>query len=145
LKAATIKTLAVSDATQHHARHKEKQIRMNITIYHNPRCSKSRQTLELLENRGITPRIVAYLEDAPSADELRRISTLLDAPVSSFLRRGDDDAKALDEDVIADDARLADWLHDHPRAIERPIVVNEDKNEAAIGRPPENVLPLLSP
>ncbi len=118
---------------------------MNITIYHNPRCSKSRKTLEILENAGIEPRIVAYLDTAPSADELRALAKRLEIPVNGLLRRKESEFReASDLPDLNDDAALAAWLVDHPRVIERPIVVDEGSGKAVIGRPPENVNALIA-
>lgn len=117
---------------------------MSITIYHNPRCSKSRQTLELLEANGVTPTIVEYLESPPDADALQRISQMLGMPLQSLLRRGEDAFKDAGDAVpLEDEQALAAWLHENPKVIERPIVVDEDKERAVVGRPPENVLGLL--
>ena len=111
---------------------------MSVTIYHNPRCSKSRTTLQLLEDNGVTPDVVLYLDTPPSADELRAILAKLGKGPKDILRK-----KEAKEEGIADldgDA-LIEALAAHPRAIERPIVVKGDK--AAMGRPPESVLEIL--
>ena len=118
---------------------------MKITIYHNPRCSKSRKTLEIIESRGVTPRIVEYLEEAPSADALRRLAVLLELPLVDLMRTSEDDfADSPTPLPLHDDNELSQWLHEHPLVLQRPIVVDEDANRAVIGRPPENVLELLS-
>lgn len=117
---------------------------MSITIYHNPRCSKSRKTLELLESNGVNPTIVEYLESPPDAEALQRIAQLLGMPLQTLLRRGEDEFKlAGDEVPLEDEQALASWLHLHPKVLERPIVVDEKNNRAVVGRPPENVLDLL--
>jgi len=117
---------------------------MSHTIYHNPRCSKSRKTLELLEERGIEPRIVRYLDEPPSADELLGLAARLGRPVRELLRQNEDEFRAVRDNLdLDDDASLATWLATHPRVLERPIVVDEDSDRAVIGRPPENVLGLL--
>ena len=117
---------------------------MSITIYHNPRCSKSRKTLELLESHGVTPTIVEYLETPPDADALRQIAQLLGVPLQELLRRGEDAFKDAGELVPLDDEQaLAAWVHENPKVLERPIVVDEKSNRAIVGRPPENVLELL--
>lgn len=117
---------------------------MDITIYHNPRCSKSRKTLEIIESAGITPKIVAYMESPPSADALEKLGTQLGIPVSGLLRRKEREFReAEDLPNLDDDAALAAWLVDHPRVIERPIVVDEASGRAVIGRPPENVNALI--
>ena len=117
---------------------------MSITIYHNPRCSKSRKTLELLESNGVTPHIVKYLDTAPTAAQTLRLAGLLGVPVADLLRRGEDEFReAGDLPDLEDDAALAAWLEQHPKVIERPIVVDEDNDKAVLGRPPENVLELI--
>lgn len=118
---------------------------MSITIYHNPRCSKSRKSLEILEQHGVIPSIVQYLETPPEAAETLRNARLIGVRVADLLRRGEDEFKnALDLPDLDDDEALARWLEKHPRVIERPIIVDEAKQRAVIGRPPENVLELLA-
>jgi len=117
---------------------------MSITIYHNPRCSKSRKTLELLVESGITPTIVEYLKSPPSAATILRQAELIGIPVADLLRRGEAEFKeATDLPSLSDDQALATWLELHPIVIERPIVVDEQNNFAVIGRPPENVLEMV--
>lgn len=117
---------------------------MKITIYHNPRCSKSRKTLEIIRNSDIDPKIVEYLTDAPTAETILRLSSLLGMPVAGLLRRGESEFKdATDLPALDDDAALAAWLEQNPKVMERPIVVAEDRAAAVIGRPPENVQELL--
>lgn len=118
---------------------------MSIVIYHNPGCSKSRKTLELIESKGVKPRIVEYLETPPDGAALLRIARLLGMPLSDLLRRGEDEFRPAADGVPLDDEKsLAAWIHDHPRVLQRPIVVDEANERAVIGRPPENVLELLS-
>jgi arsenate reductase len=118
---------------------------MSITIYHNPRCSKSRKTLELLEESGITPTIVEYLNTPPSAAMTLRHAELIGIPVADLLRRGEAEFKeATDLPDLNDDKALAAWLEIHPKVIERPIVVDDDNDKAVVGRPPENVLELIN-
>lgn len=117
---------------------------MSLTIYHNPRCSKSRKTLELIRSRGIEPSIVEYLETPPDAATLARLSSLLGMPLSDVLRRNEDDFRNAGDNVPLDDAdALAAWVSEHPKVLERPIVVDENAGRAIMGRPPENVLELL--
>jgi len=117
---------------------------MSITIYHNPRCSKSRKTLELLVESGITPRIIEYLNTPPSAAATLRNAELIGVSVADLLRRGEPEFKeATDLPDLDDDTALATWLESHPKVIERPIVVDEENNVAIIGRPPENVLEMV--
>ncbi|NOR36281.1 MAG: arsenate reductase (glutaredoxin) [Woeseiaceae bacterium] len=117
---------------------------MSITIYHNPRCSKSRKTLELLEQSGITPTIVEYLNTPPDAETTLRHARLIGIRVADLLRRGEEEFKqANDLPDLDDDSALAKWLEAHPKVIERPIVVDEANDRAVVGRPPENVLELV--
>ena len=116
-----------------------------LTIYHNPRCSKSRGTLGIIEDAGIAPEIVAYLESPPSGARIVELAGMIGVPVRDLLRRGESDFReAADLPDLDDDVALADWLSAHPRAIERPIVVDSASGRAVIGRPPENVNALLS-
>lgn len=113
-----------------------------VTIYHNPKCSKSRQTLALLQERGTTPRIVQYLQTPPTTAELDRISTLLDLDPRALMRKQEPEYAGLGLDNPAlTRAQLLDAMVAHPRLIERPIVLANGK--AAIGRPPSNVLAIL--
>ena len=115
-----------------------------LTIYHNPKCSKSRKTLELLKESGVEPTIVDYLQQPPDADRILRMAGLLGIPVADLLRRGEDAFKnATDLPDLSDDAALAAWIERNPRMLERPIVVDDDNARAALGRPPENVLELV--
>ena len=115
-----------------------------LTIYHNPRCSKSRGTLSIIEEAGVTPEIVAYLETPPSGARILELAEMIGVPVQNLLRRGESDFKeATDLPDLDDDAALAEWLSAHPRVIERPIVVDTASGRAVIGRPPENVKDLL--
>ena len=113
----------------------------NLTIYHNPKCSKSRETLALLEGRGIRPRIVEYLKTPPSAAELSAIVARLGIRPESLVRKGEDIYKAKYAGKTLTDAQWIEAMVRDPILIERPIVVTGGK--AAIGRPPERVLQLL--
>ena len=118
---------------------------MAFRIYHNPRCSKSRQTLEIIRGAGIEPEIVLYLQDAPSATVIAELAQKLGRPVADLLRRGEDEFRnAEDLPDLTDDTALATWLAAHPKVIERPIVVDVESGRAVLGRPPENVNGLLS-
>lgn len=117
---------------------------MSLTIYHNPRCSKSRKTLEIIQDAGIEPTIQLYLENTPSGPEIVTIADKLGLPVADLLRRGESAFKeATDLPDLADNIALADWLQAHPIVLERPIVTDSDGGKAVIGRPPENVNKLL--
>lgn len=113
-----------------------------ITLYHNPRCSKSRQALELLEARGEAPAVVRYLETPPDAATLRGLLKALGLPARALLRTGEDEyaALGLDDPTLGDEALIAAMVA-HPRLIERPIAIRDGR--AVIGRPPETVLELL--
>lgn len=115
---------------------------MSVTIYHNPRCSKSRQTLALLKEKGISPTIVEYLNTPPSTGELTQILSKLQMEPRDAMRKKEEPytANNLADEGVSRDA-LIQAMVDNPILIERPIVVNGDK--AAIGRPPENVLDIL--
>ena len=113
------------------------------TLYHNPRCSKSRAALALLQERGIEPRIVAYLEQAPSIAELKTLIAQLGlSDARAMMRQGEAEyqALALDNPTHSQEALIA-ALAAHPRLIERPIFVHNQR--AVIARPPERVLELL--
>ena len=115
---------------------------MAISIFHNPRCSKSRATLALLQERGLEPTIRLYLEDPPDADELRAILRKLGLSPRELLRKGEAEYRELGlADPTLGDDRLVEAMAAHPRLIERPIVLAGRK--AAIGRPPEAVLEIL--
>lgn len=112
---------------------------MGITIYHNPKCSKSRQTLQLLEEKGVTPEIVLYLETPPTVDEMKGLLKKLGKSAAEILRGKEAQEAGLSKDM-AEDA-LIEGMIANPRCIERPIVVKGAK--AVLGRPPENVLDLV--
>ncbi len=115
---------------------------VTVTIYHNPRCSKSRATLALIEARGIKPKIVDYLKTPPSAAELKAILRKLGLTPRDILRAGETIYAELGLKTrdLDDDALIA-LMVKNPILIERPIVVAG--NKAAVGRPPENVLAIL--
>ena len=115
---------------------------MRTTIYHNPRCSKSRQTLALLEERSISPRVVDYLKTPPSAAELKAILKKLGLRPRDLMRKGEPIYAELGlKDRDLDDDALIALMVANPILIERPIVVSGGK--AALGRPPESVLKIL--
>lgn len=114
-----------------------------VTIYHNPRCSKSRQTLGILQEQGIEPHIVEYLDAPPDAATLKTILQKLGISPRELLRKGEDLYKEheLGRAELSDE-ELISYMTRYPKLIERPIVVKGDK--AVLGRPPENVLELIA-
>ena len=114
---------------------------MTTTIWHNPRCSKSRQTLALLEEHGVTPTVRLYLEDAPSASEVSDVVTKLGISPWDLLRRGEKVFKELGLNQQEDNEAIIEAMAQHPILIERPIVIHA--GAAVLGRPPENVLGLI--
>ncbi|SDT08298.1 arsenate reductase [Halopseudomonas sabulinigri] len=114
-----------------------------VTIYHNPRCSKSRQTLELLENQGADIEVVRYIDDQLNNAELSELLQLLGMSARELMRKGEAVYKELNLDnPELSEAQLVQALADYPRLIERPIVVRD--GNAVIGRPPEKVLELFA-
>lgn len=114
----------------------------DLVLYHNPRCSKSRSALALIEQRGLAPTVIRYLETPPSPSELERILARLRIAPRQLLRTGEDEYTSLGlADPSMSDAQLIEAMVAHPRLIERPILVAG--NNAVIGRPPEKVLELL--
>jgi arsenate reductase len=115
---------------------------MTIRIFHNPRCSKSRATLSLLQERGIEPEIIRYLESPPDAGELRIILDKLGMGPRELMRTGEAEFReqGLDDESLTDD-ELINAMVATPRLIQRPIVLAGDR--AAMGRPPESVLDIL--
>lgn len=115
---------------------------MAVTIYHNPRCSKSRQTLALLESRGVQPRVVEYLKTPPDRATIEALLRKLGIAAGQLVRRKEPEFAALGLDAAGvSEERLIDAMASHPRLIERPIVVVDRR--ARIGRPPEAVLEIL--
>lgn len=116
---------------------------MSVEIYHNPRCSKSRQTLALLEEKGIKPRVVKYLETPPDATTLKRILKMLRLEPRDLMRKKEMEYRelGLDNPGLGRD-ELIKAMVENPILIERPIVIRDDKT-AALGRPPEQVLELF--
>jgi arsenate reductase len=119
-----------------------KEDAMSLKIYHNPRCSKSRQTLALLEERGLEPEVIEYLKTPPSEAELDRILKMLGREPRELMRKKEAEyAEAGLDDESLDRAALIAAMVEHPKVIERPIVVHGKR--AAVGRPPEAVLDIL--
>lgn len=113
---------------------------MTVTIYHNPRCSKSRATLALIQDQGIEPTVVEYLQTPPDIATLRDLLRKLGMTPRQILRKKEAAEAGLDDPTLDDDALIAGMV-EHPRVIERPILVNGD--QARLGRPPEQVLDIL--
>lgn len=114
----------------------------SITIYHNPRCSKSRETLALLHERGVVPRVIKYLEDPPDEATLSHLIDLLGIEPIELVRKGEELYKQLGLDQLHEDRQaLIQAMARNPILIERPIVVQGD--QACLGRPPQKVLRLL--
>jgi len=115
---------------------------MSVILYHNPRCSKSRQTLQLLTDQGISPQIVEYLKTPPSIEELERILGLLGLEPRELMRKGEAVYKEVGlADPALDRKALIQAMVDNPILIERPIVIANGK--ATLGRPPEKILEIL--
>jgi len=113
---------------------------MSVTIYHNPRCGKSRQTLALLRERAIEPDIIEYLQTPPSVGELKKILAMLGMTAQELLRKKEAAEAGIDPGKLSEN-RLIEAMVSNPIVIERPIVVSGAK--AALGRPPEAVLKIL--
>lgn len=115
---------------------------MSLKIFHNPRCSKSRATLALLQERGLEPEIVLYLENPPSVEELESILEKLGRRPRELMRSGEPEYRSLGlDDVTLSDQQLLESMVAAPKLIERPIVLANGR--AAVGRPPESVLDIL--
>jgi arsenate reductase len=115
---------------------------MSVEIYHNPRCSKSRQTMQILEENGVEPEVVEYLKSPPDHQTLEQILQMLNMEPRDLMRKGEAEYKEnnLDNPELSR-AELIDAMVAHPKLIERPIVIKNGK--AAIGRPPESVLEII--
>ena len=111
-----------------------------VKIYHNPRCSKSRQTLDLIRGNGVEPEVIEYLNSPPTKAEIKEILGFLGLPAREIVRTKEEVFKALDVD-LSNDSQVISAISKNPKIMERPIVVNGAK--AVIGRPPENVLEIL--
>jgi len=115
---------------------------MSVIILHNPRCSKSRQTLALLNDRGVEPEIIEYLDTPPTSAQLRDILAKLGVGPRDIIRKGEKVYKQLElDDASLPDNALITAMTEHPILIERPIVIKDEK--ASLGRPPESVLEIL--
>ena len=114
---------------------------MTTTIWHNPRCSKSRQTLDLVREKGIEPEIVEYLKTPPSASEIKAVLKKLGIGARALMRTKEAVYKDLGLAAVEDEEALIAAMVEHPVLIERPVVLKDGK--AALGRPPESVLEIL--
>ena len=115
---------------------------MTVTIYHNPSCSKSRQTLEIIKNKGIEPIIIEYLKVSPTKDKIKEILTILDYAPRDLMRKKESiyTEYKLENSSLSNDV-LINFMVKNPILIERPIIICN--NKIAIGRPPEKVLDIL--
>jgi len=117
-------------------------VTQTFRIYHNPRCSKSRETLKLLQDHGVEPEVVLYLETPPTEAELETLLSQLGLSARELLRSGEEAYQTLNlKDPALTDQQLIQAMVEHPKLIQRPIVVKGDR--AALGRPPEAVLELI--
>ncbi len=112
-----------------------------IKIYHNPRCSKSRQGYEILEKSGKEFKVIKYLEDVPTKNEIKEILHLLKIKPEQLLRKNEVAWKENYKGRVLSDDQIIDAMVKHPKLIERPIVINN--NKAVIGRPPEKIMSIL--
>ena len=112
-----------------------------MKIYHNPRCSKSRQTLALIQDKGAQVEIIEYLNDVPTKKELKELLQKLNLPAEAIIRKGEADYKDHFKGKTLTNDQWIDAMIKYPKLIERPIVVRD--NKAVLGRPPENVLELI--
>ena len=113
---------------------------MDVTIYHNPRCGKSRETLALLRDKGVEPEIVEYLKTPYTAAQLKTLLGQMKMPAKALIRRKEAAEAGVDPAKLSEDQLIAAMVK-HPITVERPIVVSG--NKAALGRPPEKVLEVL--
>jgi arsenate reductase len=109
-----------------------------MKIYHNPRCAKSRETLALIEEKGVKPEIIEYLKELPTKDELKNILSLLGISAAQLIRKGEPVFKEKFKGKTLSEEQWIDAMIENPKLIERPIVI--EGNKAVLGRPPENVL-----
>ena len=113
----------------------------NVTIWHNPRCSKSRNAVALLEEQGVEAEVVKYLDTPPTKEELKEILKMLGLSARELMRTKETIYKELGLKDVEDEEALIDAMVEHPKLIERPIVIKDGK--AAIGRPIENIVELI--
>lgn len=113
----------------------------NVTIWHNPRCSKSREAFKLLEEKGIQADVVKYLDNPPTKEELKEVLKMLGITPRELMRTKEAIYKELNLKEVNDEEKLIEAMAEHPKLIERPIVIK--KGKAVIGRPIEKVIELL--
>jgi len=113
----------------------------DVIIWHNPRCSKSREALKLLQEEGIEPKVYKYLDESPSKEEIKEILKMLGLKPREIMRTKEAIYKELGLKDVEDDEKLIEAMVEHPRLIERPIVIKDGK--ATIGRPPQKVIELI--
>ncbi len=114
----------------------------NVTIWHNPRCSKSRNAAALLEEKGIDAEVVKYLDTPPTKEELTAVLKMLGITARELMRTKEDIYKELNLKEVTDEDKLIEVMVENPKLIERPIVIKDGK--AAIGRPLENIVEILN-
>ena len=114
---------------------------MSTIVWHNPRCSKSRQALKLLEDQGVDARVYKYLDEKPSELEIKALLEALDISAKDLMRKKEEIYKTLGLAKVEDEDVLIKAMHENPQLIERPIIIKDSK--AIIGRPPELVLDLI--
>ncbi len=112
-----------------------------IVIWHNPRCSKSREALKLLEAEGVEPKVVKYLEETPSEEEIRAVLKMLGIGARDLMRTKEAIYRELGLKEVEDEDALIRAMAEHPKLIERPVVIKDGK--AVLGRPPEKVVELV--
>ncbi|BDY11800.1 arsenate reductase (glutaredoxin) [Hydrogenimonas cancrithermarum] len=112
-----------------------------VIIWHNPRCSKSREALKLLKEKGIEPKIYKYLDEHPSKEQIEEVLKMLGVSPRDIMRTKEAIYKELGLGDVEDDEKLIEAMVEHPRLIERPIVIKEGK--AVLGRPPQKVIELI--
>jgi len=113
----------------------------NITIWHNPRCSKSRNAATLLEERGIEAEVVKYLDTPPSKEEIKEVLKMLGISARELMRTKEAIYKELNLKNVEDEEKLIEAMAEHPKLIERPVVIKDGK--AALGRPIEKIIELI--
>ena len=112
-----------------------------LTIMHNPRCSKSREAVKILEENGINAEIVKYLETPPTKDEIKELLKMLGINARDLMRTKEEIYKELNLKDVEDEEKLIEAMAEHPKLIERPIVIKDGK--AVIGRPPSKIIDFL--